>query len=218
MEQFSLEQVKKTGEELKEAFWNTCQWKSNYELLTLNINDNETPQRKYKQCLDEMFRRVTEISRLEINLEEQVDKIAKAEQQKLQTSDEFKLRKLERKIKLASLAKYEVELAIEGQLREFTALYGYYQQSEKFSAKEIQEAEPEYHRRKKLGMAQRQLETGHPIDPELIRVLTDMGYIENNHADNFEKWLASSQLERLASAQESTIKRIDRSDLKCINE
>jgi len=187
-----IAKVKKIGEELKSAFWNTCQWKSNYELITLNVNDNETPQRKYKQCLDEIFRRVMELSRLEISLEEQEDEIEEAKFLLTQEDDRFAIRKLERKIKMAKLGKYQVELAIEGQLREFAALYGFYEQSPKFTAQEIQEAEPEYHRRKKLGMAQRQIETGRQIDPELVRVLTDMGYIADDHADKFEQFLLES--------------------------
>jgi hypothetical protein len=56
-----IAKVKKIGDELNEAFLAACQCRSDYELTVFNIGDHETPQRRYKQCLDELVRKVATI-------------------------------------------------------------------------------------------------------------------------------------------------------------
>jgi len=169
-ESMSLERVRSLGKELNDAFYSSCQNRSNYELSILNIGDHETPQRQYKQCLDELVRKVSGLGMLEIDLEEKNDERTIAIDKYKQSTDEIKKRKLDRKIRKLDICIWELHLAIEGQLREFNTLYELYNGMNKYTAKEIQEAEQEYHEKRKMGMAQRQIEAGRGVDPELIRV------------------------------------------------
>ena len=183
-----LQTVKTIGAELQGAFLAACQCKSNYELTVLNVGDHETPQRGYKQCLDELVRRVGGLGRAEIELEEVEDKLQIAKDKEAIAAGAEK-REANRERRKLEISKWELGLAIEGQLREFNALYAAYQQMPTFSAEQIQEAEREYHHRRKMGMAQRQIEAGRGVDPELLRVMADMGVIPNDHADKFIEFL-----------------------------
>ena len=179
-----IEKVKKIGKESQESFLAACQNKSDYELTYLNINDHPTPQRRYKQCLDEMVRRVSNIGRAEIDIEEFHDKINKAKDKEASTEGEEQ-RKWNRKRRKLEISLWETNLALEGQLREFNCFYGLYEQMPKYTAEDIQAAEEEYHVKRKTSAAQRQLEMTGTFDPELLRVMADMKLIDDNFSDNF---------------------------------
>jgi len=182
-----IAKVKKIGDELNEAFLAACQCRSNYELTVFNIGDHETPQRRYKQCLDELVRKVATIGRLELSIEELEDKISHRKAK--ENEDTFEGRSIKRKRKQDEITLWETRLHLEGQLREFATLYTLYENMPHYTAEQIQQADREYHKLRKTATAQRQIESGRGVDPELIRVMTRQGIIEDTHSEKFNKFL-----------------------------
>ena len=191
--------VKQIGKELNEAFLACCQNRSNYELTAFNVFDHETPQRQFKQCLDELVRKVATIGRLEIAVEELEDKIDQRRQK--ESDDTYEGRSTKRKRRQSEIDLWETRLHLEGQLREFETLYSVYEQMPHFTAEEIQAADGEYHRLRKTATAQRQIEAGQGIDPELLRVLCRQGIIVDNFADNFQTFLQRSNEQKTIEEQ-----------------
>ena len=184
----NIEKVKKIGKELQASFLDCCQNRSNYSLTVLNINDHATPQRQFKQCVDELVRKVSAIGRMEIDIEELKDKLEQSKEKEA-NSEGFEQRTASRERRKLDIDLWESNLALEGQLREFNCLHSIYEGMNKYSAEEIQQAEEEYHIKMKTASAQRQLETTGVIDPELIRVLSDMQIIDREHSDRFLTFL-----------------------------
>ena len=191
-DKLQISEVRKIGKELESAFLETCQHRTDYQLDTLNVKSHETPQRQYKQCLDELIRTVSGIGELEINVEELEDDIQQAELAEAAAETDYERRKADRQRRKKELALWQTRFAIEGQLREFATLYKIYQQSPKFTAAEIQAAEAEYYRLRKFKQAALQLESAGRIDPELMNLFVTAGYVENDYAQGFEKLLNSA--------------------------
>jgi hypothetical protein len=192
MSEFSIEQVKHIGKELDAAFLETCQNRTNFQLTALNVKSWETPQRQYKQCLDELSRKVSEIGMLEIAIEEKQDEIEQAKAEVDAALDGFSKRAADRKRRKAEIALWQTKLHCEGQLREFATLYGLFQQYPRFTAAEIQAAEPEYYRISRFRQAAQQLEANGRIQPELVNLLTLCGHVTDNYAQGFAGFLADN--------------------------
>jgi len=186
-----LIQVKKIGKELNEAFLATCQNRSNYALEKLVIGEHETPERQYKQCLDELVRKVAEIGRMEIRIEDMKEKL-----EKYKASDKPKH---QRKAKEMEINLWETNIALEGQLRECNTLYNAYSQMRKYTAEELQNAEEEYYKLRKFKQCQLELQQTGTIQPELINLLQMMGVIPNHFAKTFEHFIDRQKQEYLAA-------------------
>lgn len=190
-----IQKVKSIGKELQDSFSACSQCRSDYELSVFNIFDHETPQRQFKQCVDEMSRKVANIGRLELAIEELEDKIQHRKRQ--ESEDTYQGRATRRKRQQDEINLWETQLHLEGQLKEFASLYSMYQQMPHFTAEQIQAADAEYHRLRKTATAQRQIETGRGVDPELLRVLGRQGIITHDYSDRFNQYIAAADQTQL---------------------
>lgn len=196
MDKIDLINVRDIGRQLEQAFLETCQNRTNYQLDELNVKSHETPERQYKQCLDELVRKVAEIGRLEITVEELTDDIAEQSHIEALADTDYAKRRANRERRRHELNLWQTRIHLEGQLREFKTLYSIYDTMPKFTAAQIQAAEPEYYRLRKFKQAALQLESDGRVDPELMNVLTMMGAVPDDYATGFEKLLEQAKAKK----------------------
>jgi len=188
--------VREIGVELEDAFYATCQHRTDFQLEALNVKSHETPERQYKQCLDELVRKVSGIGDLEISAEELKDEMEQAAQKAQSLPDGFEQRQADRERRKKKLALWQTEIALEGQLREFKALYAVFKQYPKFTAEQIQAAEAEYYQKRLYKKAALQLESNGRIDPEVVSALTLCGYVADNYANGFAGFLEQQAIKQ----------------------
>jgi len=188
-----IAKVKSIGVELREAFKTTCQSRSDYQIERFVVGDHETPQRRYLQCLVEMQRKVSEISLSEVNAEELEDKIALAKERIAVASNDYERREQEREIRKAEINKWQLDLYVEGLLREFNKLYALFKQLPAYTADELRDAEEQYWQIRKAKQAQQQLDSSNAVAPDMLNVLSLVGLVPDDFSDRFNKILIAAK-------------------------
>jgi hypothetical protein len=191
-DKITTSKVREIGKELESAFYSACQNRTDFQLAELNVKSHETPERQYKQCLDELVRKVAEIGRIEIEVEALNDEMVEAATLFEKLGNTFAGRRADRERRTKYLHLWQTQIALEGQLREFCALYRIFQASPKFSAAELQSAEAEYYRKRMFKKAAIQLEANGRVDPDVVNVMTLCGIVPDDYETGFSKFLAGA--------------------------
>lgn len=131
-------------DELRSAFEEIQQPRSQYQLEHFVVNSHDTPERQYIQCVTELKVKQREITRLLRQRRRNELEAEKKEKELKQTHDRIERELVE--LDLADLrdAEYETDLSLLGNVREFLDLYEIFEEMEHFTHKELQAAEPGY--------------------------------------------------------------------------
>lgn len=166
----NLETVESICSELKDAFFETCQPRSTLQIERFVVGDHETKERQYKQCIDELVRKIMTLRRVSLEKKEIKLKIEKIESKLINLhhpADSYKIEKLSIKKAKMYIDLDELNIAIEGSLRELNVLYRIYNSFEhKYTADEIQEADAKYWYLRLAKLAESQMESSPVGKPE----------------------------------------------------
>lgn len=129
--------IKKVDEELIHAFKEIQQPRTPYELKHFVLNQHDTDERRYAQCVLELQIKYNNLRRAKINFEKIKVEIRELNKDKGITS------KYDAELK--GIDKEEMQLAVIGAIREFETLYELWQSFPvQYTRKEINEAEERY--------------------------------------------------------------------------
>jgi hypothetical protein len=158
-EKIDLSNVENFASCLRDAFYATCQPRSDLQIERFVIGDHETSERQYKQCIDELVRKIMNLRRACTEkelLEYKIEKL-RAKNTKLANI----------KIKQLYISMDELNIAIEGSIREANTLWNIYNSFPiKYTAEDIQNAECKYWYLRLSKLAQSQIESKSSNSPD----------------------------------------------------
>jgi len=144
MNEIEVKKVHERAENLKKAFLDIQQPRSDYALINFVMDDHCTAERKYAQIVEELRRAYNFIRLLLLEIES-----LKIEQENLRKNEKKMTRLVEIDIEKKQIQIEDQEASLVGKVREFDCLYRLWEQfPKKFNVDDINKAEPEYWERR----------------------------------------------------------------------